>query len=294
VRYLMCPPEHFRLEYAINPWMRVDVAVVDRRRAYEEWLRLRHVMESIADVEIIEPEAGLPDMVFAANGAFALGRDVLIGRYRHQERRGEEARVRAWFASRNYTIHELPEGVPFEGTGDAILDRSGRWIWAGEGFRSDRRAHDVLARCFNMEVVSLHLVDERYYHLDTCFAPLTGGYVMYYPAAFDAASRRAIEDRVPRERRIVVSDADAAAFACNVANVGRVVVAHALSAELRERLEGLGFAVAITPVSEFLKAGGAVFCMMLRLEDEPIAAAGRSCKAWQRRHKDKRFRRAPA
>lgn len=264
----MCPPDYFRVEYAINPWMRPETCSVDSRRARAEWSRLRDVMEIVAEVELLAPSADLPDMVFTANSGFVLGNSVLLARYRHPERRGEVPHVRRYFSDRGYTIHELPAEVCFEGTGDAILDRGGEWIWAGHGFRSDPDAHDVLARCFQLDVVSLHLIDARFYHLDTCLAPLTGGYLMYYPGAFDAPSLSAIEDRVPSERRIVVDEADAATFACNAVNVGKTIIAHALSAGLRERLLRIGFSVEVIPLDEFVKAGGAAFCMMLRLEDE--------------------------
>jgi len=275
LRYLMCPPHHYRLEYAINPWMKPGFTAIDGKLAQEQWSRLRHVMESLADIAVIEPDPAYPDMVFCANGAFALANNVLISRFRHGERRGEEALIRRWFDYRGYTVHELPDGVCFEGTGDAILDRSGGWIWAGYGFRSDRAAHETIARGFDADVVSLHLVDERFYHLDTCLAPLSGGYVMYYPGAFDAESLHLIEQRVPSERRVVLAESDATEFSCNIANVGRVIVAHRMSRALQARLEALGFAVAVAPVSEFVKSGGAVFCMMLRLEDEPVVQLSR-------------------
>ena len=159
--------------------------------------------------------------------------------------------------------------MPFEGAGDALLDREGRWLWAGYGFRSELDSHPLLAKWLNIEVLSLRLVDERFYHLDTCFCPLTGGYLLYYPAAFDSYSNRLIEMRVPPEKRIAIEEADAANFACNAVNIDKVVVMNKVSEALKTRITNVGFQVIETPMSEFLKAGGACKCLTLRVT-EPV------------------------
>ncbi|HEY9652055.1 MAG TPA: TIGR00300 family protein, partial [Coleofasciculaceae cyanobacterium] len=175
----------------------------------------------------------------------------------------------AWFEEKGYTVHELPKDLPFEGAGDALLDREGRWLWAGYGFRSELDSHPYLAKWLDIEVVSLRLIDERFYHLDTCFCPLSGGYLLYYPPAFDAYSNRLIEMRVVPEKRIAVEEPDAVNFACNAVNINHTIVMNKVSDSLKGRLGEAGFDVVETPLTEFLKAGGAAKCLTLRVT-EPI------------------------
>ncbi|MGB3295421.1 MAG: TIGR00300 family protein, partial [Phormidesmis sp.] len=148
-----------------------------------------------------------------------------------------------------------------------LLDRAGRWLWAGYGFRSELDSHPYLAKWLDVEVLSLRLVDQRFYHLDTCFCPLTEGYLLYYPPAFDAYSNRLIEMRVPAEKRIVIGEVDAINFACNTVNVDRIVVMNKASDELKRKLGDRGFTVKETLLTEFLKAGGAAKCLTLRVTE---------------------------
>ncbi|KGF71528.1 hypothetical protein DO97_17830 [Neosynechococcus sphagnicola sy1] len=148
-----------------------------------------------------------------------------------------------------------------------MLDRESRWLWAGYGFRSELDSHPYLAKWLDIEVLSLRLIDERFYHLDTCFCPLSGGYLLYYPPAFDAYSNRLIEMRVPAAKRIAIGEADAVNFACNAVNIEQIVVLNTASDELKQRLAALAFTVVETPLTEFLKAGGAAKCLTLRVTE---------------------------
>jgi lysine-ketoglutarate reductase/saccharopine dehydrogenase-like protein (TIGR00300 family) len=208
-------------------------------------------------------------MVFTANAGLVLGKNVVLSRFLHPERQGEEPHFKEWFESQGYTVRELPKDLPFEGAGDALLDREGRWLWAGYGFRSELDAHPYLAKWLDIEVLSLQLVDERFYHLDTCFCPLTDGYLLYYPPAFDFYSNRIIEMRVPEEKRIPLEEPDAVNFACNAVNIGKTVVMNKASDSLKQRMADIGFEVVETPLTEFLKAGGAAKCLTLRVT-EPV------------------------
>ena len=151
-------------------------------------------------------------------------------------------------------------------------DRNGGWLWAGYGFRSELDAHPYLAKWLDVEVLSLRLIDNRFYHLDTCFCPLTGGYLLYYPPAFDSYSNRLIEMRVPADKRIVIEEADAVNFACNAVNVDHNVVMNKISDRLKQRITNAGFTVIETPLTEFLKAGGAAKCLTLRTIEVPISS----------------------
>ncbi len=265
----MCSPDHYDVDYVINPWMEGNIHKSSRDRAVEQWHKLHHVLKDHAIVDLVNPQQGWPDMVFTANAGLVLGKNVVLSRFLHKERQGEEPHFKEWFEAQGYTVYELPKELPFEGAGDALLDREGRWLWAGYGFRSELDSHPYLAKWLDIEVVSLRLTDERFYHLDTCFCPLTGGYLLYYPPAFDAYSNRLIEMRVAPEKRIALDEADAVNFACNAVNVDQVVVMNKVSDSLKQRLAEAGFRVIETPLTEFLKAGGAAKCLTLRVT-EPV------------------------
>ncbi len=271
IRILMCAPDHYDVDYVINPWMEGNVHKSSRDRAVQQWQGLFQVLKDRAIVELVKPEKGVPDMVFTANAGLVLGKEVVLSRFFHKERQGEEPFFKQWFEDQGFTVHELPKDLPFEGAGDALLDREGRWLWAGYGFRSELDSHPYLAKWLDIEVLSLRLMDDRFYHLDTCFCPLTGGYLLYYPPAFDSYSNRLIEMRVPEAKRIPISEPDALTFACNTVNIGNVVVMNKASDELKRRLTASGFEVVETPLTEFLKAGGAAKCLTLRTT-EPVLA----------------------
>ncbi|MFL9924190.1 arginine deiminase-related protein [Herbaspirillum lusitanum] len=270
--FLMCPPEHFEVSYVINPWMEGNVAHDDKALAARQWQILHDGLRAVAQVELMPSAAGVPDMVFTANGGLVLGDKVILSRFRHIERQAEEAHFDAWFAAHGMQVLHMPDDVPFEGAGDALFDRQGGQLWLGHGHRSDIRSAPLIAGWLDTEVQTLQLVDPRFYHLDTCFCPLNGGYLLYFPEAFDQASQKAIASRVPEQRRIAVGLADALHFACNAVNSGRHIFLNRASDGLCAQLQALGFEVHQTPLSEFLKAGGAAKCLTLKLT-EPVQAA---------------------
>jgi lysine-ketoglutarate reductase/saccharopine dehydrogenase-like protein (TIGR00300 family) len=267
VRILMCAPHHYDVDYVINPWMEGNIHRSSRNTAEEQWNKLHQVLKTYAAVDLVEPQPGWPDMVFTANAGLVLGDTVVLSRFYHPERQGEEPYFHQWFESEGFTVHRLPKSLPFEGAGDALLDRSGRWLWAGYGFRSELDSHPYLAKWLDVEVLSLRLVDRRFYHLDTCFCPLADGYLLYYPPAFDTYSNHLIELRVPAEKRIPVEERDAVNFACNAVNIDQMVVMNQASDRLKGLLSDRGFSVIETPLTEFLKAGGAAKCLTLRVTE---------------------------
>lgn len=271
MRFLMCPPDHYEVDYVINPWMEGNIHKSSRDRAVEQWQKLYYLLKDRAIVDLVEPQPGWPDQVFTANAGLVLGDQVVLSRFLHKERQGEEPYFKRWFEDNGYTVYELPKELPFEGAGDALLDREGRWLWAGYGFRSELDSHAYIAQWLDIEVLSLRLIDERFYHLDTCFCPLSGGYLLYYPPAFDSYSNHLIEMRVPPEKRIALEQVDANNFSCNAVNIGSVVVMNQASDALTECLTEAGFEIVETPLTEFMKAGGAAKCLTLRV-NEPIRA----------------------
>jgi N-dimethylarginine dimethylaminohydrolase len=267
--FLMCPPKLYDVNYVINPWMAGNIHASSRTRAAEQWQRLYEAVRTIADVQLIEPQPGSPDMVFTANAGLERNGTVAISSFFHPERQGEEPHFRRWFAEAGYTVLDTPRTTPFEGEGDALFSTDGTRLWVGYGPRTDPSSHQPLRKIWHTEVTSLHLIDPRFYHLDTCFAPLDGGYVMYFPEAFDRASLDKIEAFYPPEKRITVAEADAVCFACNAINVNRTIILNNISSDLRHQLEFRGFDIIEVTLTEFLKAGGAAKCLVMKLS-QPV------------------------
>ncbi len=264
----MCPPTHFGVDYVINPWMAGNVAAVDQAQATAEWQALHAVLAARAEVTVVDAANGLPDMVFTANAGLVDGAVFVPSRFRHAERQGEEAHFSAWARGAGFDLRALPDGITFEGAGDALFDRGTRRLWLGHGHRTDAGAAAQISRILDMEVLPLRLVDPQFYHLDTCFCPLDGGALLYYPPAFDAEAQALIAARVPAGLRLATNGTDALAFACNAVNLGRDVVLNRASDALRAELQDAGFDTIESPTGEFMKAGGSVKCLTLRL-DEP-------------------------
>jgi N-dimethylarginine dimethylaminohydrolase len=263
--FLMCPPKLYDVNYVINPWMAGNVHASSQARAAEQWQSLYEAVSAIADVQLIEPQPGSPDMVFTANAGLERDGTVVISSFYHPERQGEEQHFRTWFRQAGYNVLDIPRATPFEGEGDALFSTDGTRLWVGYGPRTAPSSHQALRNAWDIEVTPLHLIDPRFYHLDTCFAPLEGGYVMYFPEAFDQASIARIEAFYPSEKRIIVAAEDALRFACNAINVGHTIILNQISRELSSQLESRGFHVVQVPLTEFLKAGGAAKCLVMKL-----------------------------
>ena len=264
-RLLVCPPEYFQIDYEINPWMRRENAVVPSQ-AVSQWQRLMKVLEQDvgAGVERMQPVPGLPDLVFTANAGVVAGRRVVISRFRHPERRREEAHFAQWFREHGYEVLTLDESLYFEGAGD-LLGFPDTWF-GGYRQRSDIRSFPKLSEIFQREIIPLELVDGRFYHLDTCFCPLSGGELLYFPAAFDAYGLAAIAQRIPEEQRLAVPEEEAIRFACNAVCVGKHIVIPEGCPRTMRFLESRGYRTHDVDLGEFMKSGGAAKCLTLALD----------------------------
>ena len=281
-RFLMCRPQHFAVTYSINPWM--DPAAWSQSgdalhgEALRQWEGLLHaVRRSGATVELVEPENGLPDLVFTANSAVVLDGKALLARFRHPQRQGEEPVYAAAFnALRSRGLIDevvtLPEGVTLEGAGDCLWDAHRQLFWMGCGFRTGVEAREVVAEQFGVPCVALALADPAFYHLDTCFSPLPCGAVMYHPAAFTTEGLAQIHARVAPEQRIAIAPEDAASFAANAVTFGRTILLSSCSETLRDRLEKRGYKVVEAPLTVFQRSGGSACCLTLRLDYRSAAA----------------------
>ncbi|GLY73243.1 dimethylargininase [Actinoallomurus iriomotensis] len=258
--YLMCPPAHFAVEYAINPWMDPSTPI-DRDRAMAEWERLRATYVSLGHtVHLLEPVEHLPDMVFAANGATVVGGMVMGARFRHPERGGEAEAHRRWFESHGYPRY-TPAVHVNEGEGDYVY--AYRAIVAGHGFRTDPRAHNELHDAFGLPVVSVALVDPRFYHLDTALCVIDSFTAAYYPGAFDDDGLLKIRTLFPE--LIEATEEDALAFGLNAVSDGRHVVVPHDAVHLRAELTQRDYDVIPVEMTELRKAGGGPKCCTLEL-----------------------------
>ncbi|WNV76809.1 dimethylargininase [Geodermatophilus sp. DSM 44513] len=263
-RYLMCPPAHFEVSYAINPWMDPS-APVDAGLAMRQWEELRRTYERLGhEVHLIDPEPGLPDMVFAANGGLVVEGRALGARFTHPERGPEGPLYQRWFQAA-VDGGRLKEAVvpraTNEGEGDFLV--VGERVLAGHGFRTDPAAHREVQELFGMPVIGLSLVDPRFYHLDTALAVLGDDDVAYFPGAFSEGSREVLRRLFPDA--VLASARDAAVLGLNAVSDGETVVLSAqatgLAAQLRER----GYRPVGVDLSELRKAGGSVKCCTLEL-----------------------------
>ncbi len=278
--FLMTDPDCFDVSYRINPWMRPETWTGEKAAAARAAsAALRAAIEAAGGhVETVGAVKGLPDLVFPANAAVVLDGKVLLARFRHPERQGEEPHFRAAFQrlkARGLVdeIVDLPEGLFHEGAGDAIWDADRRHFWCGYGPRSSQGALSAVRRTFGQEIVPLELATDRFYHLDTCFCPLAGGKVLYYPPAFTPEARATIRAHVAEADRIEASDEEAAAFCVNAVNLGpRIIMARAPES-LRAKLRAKGYALTEVDLSPFILSGGAAYCMTLRLDRRSVPAA---------------------
>ncbi len=269
--FLMCPPQFYDIDYVINPWMAGNLHRPLRDVAFAQWNGLYQHLRTIADVRLLPARASSPDMVFVAHTALVHHGIAAISSFTHAERQPEESYLRAWFRDEGFLLWETPRETPFEGEGDALFSPDGHQLWAAHGVRTCEHSHRHVANAWHAPVISVNLIDPRFYHLDTCFAPLAGGYLLYFPAAFDAASLEKITSSYAPEFRIEVDEQEATHFACNVLNVGQSLTMHKLHhSDLPDRLMDRGFDVSQMALSEFLKGGGSAKSLVLRLSDMDV------------------------
>lgn len=257
--YAMTAPTFFTVEYAINPWMDTSVPV-DTELAVQQWTTLLSTYRELGHVvELVEPVAGLPDMVYAANGGLVVDGTAVVARFAFPQRAGEAVAHAEWLTRHGYeptfTRHTN------EGQGDLLV--VGSIILAGFGFRTDRRAHDEVAHLTGRPVISLELVDPRFYHLDTALAVLDDTTVAYYPPAFSEESRARLQSTFPDA--IEVGSADAYALGLNVVSDGRHVLLPVAATGFAAQLSDAGFEPIGIDLSELLKGGGSVKCCTLEL-----------------------------
>jgi N-dimethylarginine dimethylaminohydrolase len=268
---LMCEPRYYTVTEGRNPYMAASIGKVDRQKALTQWHGVKTAFEELGmPVKTIEPVEGFEDMVFAANQTFTgLNRQMekicVLGQMRHPARRGEVAHFEKWFRDAGYKIVKLKdETLTFEGTGDCVWHPGKRLLWGGYGFRTDPEIYNEVADAFEAPVVTLKLVHERFYHLDTCFCPLTQDAVLIYPSAFAPESLELILKLFPI---VLAADEKEASskLVCNASIVDSTAIVQAGAQAAIRQIKAIGLKVRETETGEFLKSGASSFCLKMHL-----------------------------
>lgn len=263
---LMCPPDFYGIEYEINPWMKCDVPS-DRQIAVQQWTALNEILTGLGvEIRLMDAVQGLPDLVFTANAGLVWKDVVFLSNFRHGPRQGETPVDDVWFQSQGFATEKLPEQLSFEGAGDALF--CGDTLYGGYLIRSNAAAIQWVGQRMGCRVIPLQLVNDRFYHVDTCLCPIAPDTAIYFPDAFDDYGRKALK-AIPK--LIAVAPEEAARFACNAVVVSNHIVMNSGCPRLAEDLERAGFQTHPTPLDEFLKAGGSAKCLTLRLDGEDAA-----------------------
>ena len=266
--FLMCPPDHFAVRYEINAWMHMDVQP-DRERAYAEWHALKRNIEmGGGSVHTIASVPGLPDMVFTTDTGLVHGGRYVRGYFRHPERRPEVGHCARWFTERAGEVIDarLPTGHFLEGGDLAVF---GRYLVGGHGFRSERSAQALVAQRLGLDFLPVTLIDPRLYHMDMSFCPLDDRRAIIAPSAWDRATCDRVERAVPEP--LVLDRDEALTFCANAVVVGKTLIMPACPGRVGRILAAWGYDVCVSPVHEFVKAGGAAHCLCLALNGHTAA-----------------------
>ncbi|MBI4423426.1 MAG: amidinotransferase [Elusimicrobia bacterium] len=267
---LMCPPDHYDVVDVKNPFMVGKAGTVDKAAARAQWDSVREAYAARGKtVKLVSPVEGLEDMVFCSNTAMVglttrMERVCLLSRMRHPSRRREVPYIEQWFKGEGYRIQRLSdETAMFEGMGDCVWHPGKRLLWGGYGFRSDPEVYPEVAQAFEAPVILLRLVNERFYHLDTCFCPLNQEAVLIYPSAFDPESLGLILKIFPIV--LVAEEAEATRnLACNAAVIDSKSAILQKGSDIAMRhIHAIGLETVPVDTTEFIKSGGSVFCLRL-------------------------------
>lgn len=256
-KILLCPPTYYEIAYSINPWMNRNVKV-QKSKVKTTYKNLKALYKKLgAEVYEVEPAAGLPDMVYAANFGFIKDDIFVPSTFKHKERRGEAKIAKKYFKDLGFKIHELPAEVHFEGQADLVLNTSAYFL--GWGPRTNIRAKDYFQKLLDKPIIDLELNNPYFFHLDNSFAMLDDETVVYNPQAF---TKEAIEKIKKHFKTVIeVSPEDNQLLACNMVVLSpNIVINKGISKKLKKQLEDLGFKIHEVDMSEYLKGGGSVKC----------------------------------
>jgi|TARA_R110001583_G_scaffold31478_1_gene107626 N-dimethylarginine dimethylaminohydrolase len=258
--FLLCKPDYFKIDYSINPWM--SGGFVNLNLAKDQWESLKLAIECLGSkVKTISQINNLPDMVFTANSGLVFENKFIVSSMKHSERKGESRYFRDWFLKNGYRTLDLPPDISFEGRGDCLLYNN--HIIGGYGYRTDLDALEAVSETLALPLISLKLADPRFYHLDTCFCMISKHSAIYYPEAFEKNEIEKLKDKI---ELIPVSESDAALFMCNSMLVGNTLLIPSSYSSIDKVLRNnYGIKTCLVNVSEFLKSGGSIQCLCLKI-----------------------------
>ncbi len=277
--------------YEINAHMKM-ANQADSALAVKQWENVVNTLQDLGiSVNPYPQRGGVPDMVFAANAGFIdQERKIFIpAHFTHDERKEEVPHNSVDLRNLGYRTEDpIDPNLSWEGEGDMLLVANAKngkpRLFGGYGHRSEIKAHKQVAKFLGKGVTVLELVDDRFYHLDTCFFPLSDGEtVIYFPGAFSPKGIEKILKHV--KHPIAVSEEDAKYFVCNGVSIGRNIVVNKASDALKAKLAHEGWRVLETPMSEFLKSGGSVKCCVLTLQSALPAFPAKSERVSSRQFK---------
>ena len=264
----MVEPNHFRVDYAINPFMDLnDQPEPLHTRA--EWLASSpRSRPRVAASQVLPQLPDAPDMVYAMNLGLALEIPNKAG-----ESTGGwcsrtcGSRSDGW-RPRPRTTGSRPTASPRRAIGrdgvGAHFEAGDAFAWRGElvvgfGPRTEELALKHLATDLGVSVRGFRITHPGMYHMDLGFCPLDDTRAMVCPAAFDEASAAALLALGAR-----AAGAHRGGGADVLRQLDRARPDHrdaGLPDRVRAQLEEWGFEVVIVEVGEFLKGGGAIRCM---------------------------------
>ncbi len=262
MKILMCRPDYYGIKYEINPWMSIS-HTVDHQAALNQWEALyKTILSCGAHVDLVTPVDGWPDMVFTANAGLFFHSKIVLPHFKHKERQGELPFFKAWFKQAGFAFwNDITSETPyFEGAGDALL--AGNTLFAGYGFRTDRKFYEEAGYLSRSKVILCELSDPYFYHIDTCFCPINDKLAIWYPDAFTQKTQQRMTNEI---ELIPVAINEAKRFACNAVVLGKNIILPSGCPQISSELQKRGLEVHACDMDEFLKAGGACKCLTLRI-----------------------------
>jgi N-dimethylarginine dimethylaminohydrolase len=258
--FLLCSPDFFKLDNPINPWM-VD-SNIDLRAAKSQWFNLvSEIQKAGGKVKVVNQIEELPDMVFAANSGVVSNNIFISSNMKYDQRKPEVKHYKKWFSNNGYSVVDIVPSFNFEGCGDVIIHKN--MLIGGYGYRSDLPAIDIVASTLNLELASLKLADPRYYHLDTCFCIVSDSHAIYYPKAFCSGEIKKLKNKI---ELIPVCEEDARLFMCNSMLVNDTLLVPEIDTKIGKKLrDNFGIKIKHVKVQEFLKSGGSIQCLCLKI-----------------------------